>query len=307
MDIAVTGSTGLIGRRLVADLRTAGHRVLGVVRPSSSSATGDTISWDPAVGTIDAGGFEGLDAVVHLAGEGIAEKRWTDDQKRRILESRTQGTGLLARTLAGLQKPPTVLLSGSAVGYYGDTGDRVTDESGPAGRDFPAMVCVAWEDAATPAVEAGLRVAFLRTGIVLSTDGGALAKQLPAFKLGLGGRAGKGTQFQSWISIDDEVGAIIHLLGAGTGGVGAGAAVSGPVNLTAPDPVTNAEFTKALGAALHRPTTILPMFGPRLLFGRELADSLLLTSQRVVPTALEASGYSFRHPDIEGALRALLT
>jgi uncharacterized protein (TIGR01777 family) len=298
MEIAITGASGLIGTALSQSLRDAGHTPIPVVRPGSRHADdAGTIAWDPQGGTIDAAALEGLDGVVHLAGEGIGERRWTDEQKRRILESRTQGTSLLAGALAGLQQPPPVLLSGSAVGYYGDTGDRATDESGPPGDDFPARVCVAWEAAARPAVDAGLRVAFLRTGIVLSPRGGALARQLPAFRWFLGGRAGSGRQWQSWISIDDEVGAIVHLLTA---------TVSGPVNLTAPNPVTNAELTKTLGSVLHRPTTILPMIGPRVLFGRELADSLLLTSQRVLPAALEASGYGFRHPELRGALEDLL-
>jgi uncharacterized protein (TIGR01777 family) len=296
MDIAVTGSTGLIGRRLTAELTDAGHRVLRLVRPGAAPGP-DTASWDPAAGTIDAGALEGIDAVVHLAGEGIAEKRWTDDQKRRILTSRTDSTRLLAETLAGLSHPPATLLSGSAIGFYGDTGDRPTDESGPAGSDFLARVCVQWEAAAEPAVEAGIRVAFLRTGIVLDAHGGALARQLPFFRLGLGGRAGSGRQYMSWISLDDEVEAIRFLLDAD---------VAGPVNLTAPNPVTNAEFTTTLGRVLRRPTTVLPMFGPRLLFGRELADSLLLTSQRVVPAVLEGAGYRFRHAELEPALRAVL-
>lgn len=300
MDIAVTGSTGLIGRRLVAELAGAGHRVLRLVRPGSSSSagpSGDTATWDPAAGAIDAAALEGIDAVVHLAGEGIAEKRWTDEQKHRILSSRTEGTTLLAKALAALDRPPSVLLSGSAIGYYGDTGDRPTDEAGSAGSDFPAQVCVQWEAAAAPAVDAGIRVAYLRTGIVLDAEGGALARQLPFFKAGLGGRAGSGRQYLSWITLDDEVRAISYLLDAD---------VAGPVNLTAPNPATNAEFTKALGRVLGRPTTILPMFGPRLLFGRELADSLLLTSQRVVPAALEAAGFTFSHPELEPALRAVL-
>jgi hypothetical protein len=307
MDIAVTGSTGLIGRRLVQDLADTGHRVLRLVRPGSSSTGSssggtssggtDTATWDPAAGTIDAAALEGIDGVVHLAGEGIAEKRWTDEQQRRILTSRTDGTTVLAEALAKLERPPGVFLSGSAVGYYGDTGDRPTDESAGPGDDFPARVCVQWEAAAAPAVDAGIRVAYLRTGIVLDAEGGALGRQLPFFKLGLGGRAGPGTQYLSWITLNDEVRAIRFLLEAD---------VSGPVNLTAPNPVTNAEFTKALGRVLGRPTTILPMAGPRLLFGRELADNLLLTSQRVVPAALEAAGFVFEDPEIEPALRAVL-
>lgn len=300
MDIAVTGAGGLIGSRLVRDLCADGHQVLRLVRPGSAgrdtTGTNDAV-WDPTAGTIDAAALEGIDAVVHLAGEGIADKKWTDEQKDRILTSRTLGTTLLADTLAGLDSPPTVLLSGSAIGFYGDTGDRPTDESGPAGSDFPARVCVAWEGSARPAVDAGIRVAYLRTGIVLDDDGGALAKQLPFFKAGIGGRSGPGTQFQSWISLRDEVRAIRFLLGAD---------LSGPVNLTAPGPVTNAEFAKTLGRVLGRPTTIIPMIGPRVLYGRELADSLLLTSQRIIPAALQSAGFEFSDPTLEGALRSIL-
>jgi uncharacterized protein (TIGR01777 family) len=208
------------------------------------------------------------------------------------------GTRLLATTLAGLTAPPAALLSGSAVGFYGPTGDEVLDESAPAGSGFLADVTVAWEAAAQPAVDAGIRTAFLRTGIVLSPEGGALKKQLPIFKSGLGGRFGKGAAWQSWISIDDEVGAIIFLLTAD---------VSGPVNLTAPNPVTNADFAHTLGTVLRRPTAMpIPKFGPKLLLGGELAEALLFTGQRVVPTKLQQAGYEFRDPDLEGALRRLL-
>jgi uncharacterized protein len=297
MDIAVTGSTGLIGTRLVESLERGGHRVLRLVRPGSSAPGGDQVSWDPAAGNIDARSLDGVDAVVHLAGEGIAERKWTPEQKERIRRSRTDGTTLLAETIAKLDRPPATFLSGSAIGVYGDTGDRPTDETGAAGADFPASVCIDWEASATAAVDAGIRTAFLRTGVVLDDHGGALAKQLPFFKAGLGGRAGSGTQYLSWISLDDEVRAIEFLLTSD---------LAGPVNLTAPNPVTNAEFTRTLGRVLGRPTTILPMFGPRLLYGRELADSLLLTSQRVVPAALERAGFTFDHPDLEGALRSIL-
>jgi uncharacterized protein (TIGR01777 family) len=297
MDIAVTGSTGLIGTELVAALQGDGHRVLRLVRPDSTDAGSDTAAWDPARGTIDAAALEGIDAVVHLAGVGIADSRWTEQQRQRILGSRTSGTTLLASTLASLQQPPSVLLSGSAIGYYGDHGDQVIDESTGAGDDFPARVCVQWEACAQPAVDSDIRVAFLRTGIVQSTKGGALAKQLPFFKLGLGGKVGSGRQWISWISIDDEVAAIRFLLEHD---------VSGPVNLVAPEPVTNSEYTKTLGSVLHRPTTILPITGPRLLYGRELADSLLLTSQRVAPAALQQAGFEFSQPTLRGALEDLL-
>jgi len=300
MDIAITGSTGTIGTALVASLTAQGHRVVRLVRPDSDGAAldGDTAAWNPSSGTIDAGALDGLDAVVHLAGVGIADRRWTEEQKGRILGSRTAGTSLLAATLARLDRPPATLLSGSAIGYYGEHGDELIDESTGPGDDFPARVCVEWERCAQPAVDAGIRVAYLRTGIVQSTEGGALAKQLPFFKLGLGGRAGSGRQYLSWITLRDEVRAIEHLLTA---------PVEGPVNLVAPNPVTNADYTTTLGKVLHRPTTILPMTGPRLLFGRELADSLLLTSQRCAATELERSGFEWEDPHLEGALRSLLT
>ena len=301
MRIAVTGSSGLIGTRLVDDLRADGHQVLRLVRPQSSTEGGHrddaTVEWDPRAGTIDAAALEGLDAVVHLAGVGIGDARWTTDRKAQILTSRTESTSLLARTLAKLDAPPKVLLSSSAVGFYGDTGDRITDESGPPGDDFPARVCQAWERGTAPAEQAGLRVAHLRTGVVQATQGGALARQLPFFRLGMGGRSGSGRQYLSWITLDDELRAIRFLLDH---------EVEGPVNLVAPEPVTNGEYARTLGHVLHRPTTIIPMFGPRLLFGRELADSLLLVSQRVVPAKLLEAGFDFEHPELDAALHALL-
>ena len=288
MRVAVTGSSGLIGTALTASLERDGHDVLRVQRGTH---------WDPTTGRVDRAAFEGLDAVVHLGGVGIADSRWTAAQKGRVLTSRTAGTTLLARTLAGLDAPPAVLLSGSAIGYYGDHGDTIIDESSTPGDDFPARVCIEWEASAAAAADAGIRVAYLRTGVVQATEGGALAKQLPFFRLGLGGRAGTGRQYLSWITLADEVRAIRFLLDHD---------VSGPVNLVAPEPVTNAEYTKALGAALHRPTTILPMIGPRLLYGRELADSLLLTSQRVVPAVLLEAGFDFEHPTLPEALASVL-
>jgi len=295
MDIAVTGASGLIGSALVASLASQGHRVLRLVRSSGGGT--DTAQWDPAAGTIDSAALEGIDAVVHLAGEGIGEKRWSPEQKDRIRSSRTLGTELIANTIANLNRPPSVLLSGSAIGVYGDTGDREVDETASFGSDFLASVCIDWEAAAAPAVEAGIRTVLLRTGIVLTPDGGALGKQLGFFKAGLGGKSGNGRQWMSWISLDDEIAAAEFLLTAD---------VNGPVNLTAPHAVTNASFAKTLGSVLHRPTTMIPMIGPRLLLGRELADSLLLTSTRVAPAALEAAGFTFGHPDLDGALRSLL-
>lgn len=297
MDIAITGSSGLIGTTLVDHLEGEGHRVLRVVRRPSDRPDSDEMLWDPARATIDRDSLDGVDAVIHLAGEGIGEKRWTPEQKARIRDSRIDGTTLLAATLVGLNRPPTRLLSGSAIGYYGDTGDTPTDETGPAGSGFLPALCVAWEGAAQPAVDAGISTAFLRTGVVLSPKGGALAKQLPFFKVGLGGRSGTGRQYISWIDLDDHVAAVTALLTNG---------VEGPVNLTAPAPVTNAEFVKALGRALHRPTTIIPMFGPRMLFGRELADTLLLESQRILPAALERADHQFSYPTLDAAFTHLL-
>ena len=296
MDVLVTGSHGLIGSALIPRLRADGHRVARLVRGAPEG--GDDVRWDPRAGTIDAAGLEGIDAVVHLAGAGIGDKKWTDDRKHLILESRTEGTSLLANTLAGLARTPSVLLSGSAIGVYGNRGDEVLTEASAPGNGFTAEVCAAWEEATAPAEQAGIRVAHLRTGIVLSTHGGALGRMLPPFKVGIGGRMGSGKQYMSWIAIDDEVGAIRHLLTAD---------VAGPVNLTAPNPATNAEFTAALGGALHRPTKLpTPMFPLKVVYGGELVQSLLLDGQRVLPAALEASGYEFALPDLDGALRAVL-
>jgi uncharacterized protein (TIGR01777 family) len=298
MDVAVTGSTGLIGTALVDALTGAGHRVLRVVRRPPPSPASDAVVWDPKAGTIDAAGLEDVDAVVHLAGAGIGDKRWNEAYKRELLDSRVQGTGLLARTLAGLTRRPGVLVSASAVGWYGDRGDEVLDETSAPGTGFLAMVCQQWEAAAEPARAVGIRVAHPRSGVVLSPRGGALKKELPLFKFGLGGRFGTGRQWQSWITLDDEVRGLVHLLTAD---------VDGPVNLTAPTPVTNAEMTATLGRVLHRPTVLpVPSFGPKLLLGPELAAVLLYEGQRVLPRALEASGFQFAHPELEEALRSLL-
>ena len=293
MDIAITGSSGLIGTALRTSLEAAGHNAIRVVRSGS-----DGIGWDPAAGRIDAAGFEGIDAVVHLAGEGIGERRWNDEVKKSILDSRVDGTTLLAETLAGLQNPPKVLLSGSATGYYGERGDEILTEESSKGEGFLSDVVEAWESSAKPAVDAGIRTAFLRTGIVLSPDGGALGKMLPIFKLGAGGKMGNGKQWWSWISIDDEIGMIEWLLAND---------VSGPVNLVAPGATTNAEFTDVLGDVMKRPTFLpVPKFGPKLLLGGELANELLFTSTRVEPGVAASAGYQFKHPDLEGALRAAL-
>lgn len=293
MDIAITGSSGLIGTALIEHLEVLGHTPIPITRSGTNG-----IHWDPARGEIDAASLEGVDAVVHLAGEGIAEKRWTDEQKAKILDSRVDGTTLLARTLSGLTRPPAVLLSGSAIGYYGDRGDQQLTESSTPGDDFLADVVVAWEGATADAESAGIRVAHLRTGIVLSPRGGVLAKLLPLYKFGLGGALGSGRQYMSWISIDDEVGIMAWLLGN---------EVRGPVNLTGPEPVTNHDFTKALGAVLHRPTFLrVPSFGPKILLGSELAQGLLFSSARVLPQVAGQEGYVFRHRTVTDALAGVL-
>lgn len=297
MRIAITGASGLIGTALGVALREQGHDVRPVAR--GSSAGPEALRWDPAAGSIDAGGFEGIDAVVHLAGAPIGPRRWTAERKRQIHDSRAGGTDLLARTLAGLDRKPAVLVSASAIGYYGDHGDAELTETSPSGDDFLASVVRDWEAATQPARDAGIRTVMPRSGVVLSRHGGALPRMLPLFRLGLGGRMGSGRQWWSWISIDDEVGAISFLLGHDD--------LAGPINLTAPNPVTNAEFTRALGRALRRPTRLpVPAFGPRLVMGRELADALLFTSQRVRPEVLSNAGYAFRHPDIDTAFAAVL-
>ncbi|HZJ26870.1 MAG TPA: TIGR01777 family oxidoreductase [Acidimicrobiia bacterium] len=296
MDVLVTGSSGLIGAALAPVLEAAGHRVIRLRR---TAATAPDLGWDPDAATIDGVGLEGIDAVVHLAGEGIAEKRWTPEQKARILESRTRGTDLLACTLAGLTHKPRVLVSASAIGYYGNRGDERLTEQSESGSGFLAEVCRAWEEATAPAAAAGIRVAFARTGIVLSPKGGALAQMLTPFKLGLGGRLGSGHQYMSWITLVDEVRALVQLV--------EDERLAGPVNLTAPNPVTNRELTKALGHALHRPTVLpTPLFPLRKRYGRELVQELLLDGQRVLPDALTGVGFEFLSPQLGVALDAIL-
>lgn len=277
----------------MAKLRGDGHRAIAVVRrPPKAGA--DEITWDPAGGTIDAASLEGIDGVIHMAGAGIGDKRWSDERKRLLVESRTHGTKLLAETLAGLNSSPSVLVSGSAIGYYGSRGDDVLTEASTKGGGFLADLVDKWELAAKPAQDAGIRVVTARTGIVMSKRGGALGKQLPLFKLGAGGRFGSGKQWLSWVSIDDEVAALVWLLAND---------VSGPVNITAPNPVTNNEFTKTLGKILGRPTLLpVPLFGPKLLFGAELVDEMLLASQRITGDALTDGGYPWIHQDLETAL-----
>jgi len=296
MKIVISGASGLIGTQLVTSLKSSGHEVVQLVRRTAAAGQ---IMWDPKSGKLDPASLEGCDAVIHLSGAGIGDKRWSDAYRKEILDSRTQTTALLATTIASLQRKPSVFLSGSAIGIYGARGDEQLTETSAHGTGFLADVCEQWEAAAKPAIDAGVRTVFLRTGIVLSPKGGALKKLLPLFRLGIGGKFGDGKQWQSWISMDDEVGSIMHLLTAN---------VSGAVNLTAPQPVTNAEFTKVLARVVKRPAIVpVPTFAPKILLGGELADALLFTGQRVMPQALAASGYVFKHSTLESALRSLLT
>lgn len=294
--IAVTGSTGFIGRHLVAFLTTGGHEVVRLTRGGGKDA--GTAAWDPATGEIDRNRLGAVDAVVHLAGASIAGHRWTDDYKREIRDSRVGPTERLCATLAALPTPPRAIVSSSAIGIYGDRGDELLTEASAPGHDFLADVARAWEAATRPAAAAGIRVVCVRTGIVLSADGGALAQMLPPFRLGLGGPLGSGDQYQSWIGLDDVLGAMVHALHTES--------LSGPMNATAPTPVRQREFARTLGRVLSRPAILpAPPFALRLLLG-EMADPLLLSSARVLPARLQDTGYGFRHDSLEGCLRHTL-
>ncbi len=294
--IAVTGASGLVGSRLVPFLAAGGHEVLRLVRRQPKAA--DEIRWDPESGEVDIDALDGVDAVIHLAGESIASGRWTETRKRRIRSSRVDGTRTISQAVAGMQRPPRVLISASAIGYYGDRGDTTVDEDSEPGDDFLADVCVAWEDETRPAIDAGVRVVNPRIGIVLAADGGALAAMLPAFRLGAGGRVGSGKQWMSWIAIDDLIGILYHCL--------ADESCSGPINAVSPSPVTNRELTSTLASVIHRPSVLpLPAFAVRTLLG-EMGDQLLLTSTRVRPARLEATSFEFQHPVLEDALRVEL-
>ncbi|WEB42979.1 TIGR01777 family oxidoreductase [Streptomyces yunnanensis] len=294
MRIAITGSTGLIGTALVRNLRADGHDVVRLVRRRPTAA--DEVSWDPK-GRLDPAALAGCEAVVHLAGAGVADHRWTAAYKQELHDSRVLGTRTLATALAAMDVPPRVLVSGSAIGYYGDTGDRRTDESGPAGSGFLPELCVAWEDAATPAQEAGIRTVLARTGLVVARSGGAWGRLFPLFRLGLGGRLGDGSQYWSFISLRDHIAALRHLL--------ATEELSGPVNLTAPEPVTNREATAVMGRVLRRPTLCtVPAPVLRIALGEFAAD--VLGSQRIVPRQLLDSGFAFADPRIADAVRAAL-
>ena len=295
MKILISGASGLIGSALREFWAKAGHETVCLVR--SRPIEGE-IHWDPAAQRLDPAPLEGFDAVVHLAGESIATGRWTAAKMARIRDSRVGGTRLLSRTLAGLGKPPKVFASASAVGFYGDRGEEAVDEDSPPGAGFMADVCRQWEAAAQPAAEAGIRAVQLRFGLVLAPGGGALGKMLPAFKLGLGGRLGNGRQYMSWITLDDVVAAVDHVLTT--------AAIAGPVNLVAPRPATNRDFTAALGRVLRRPTWLpVPAWALRMLLG-PMADELLLGGAKVLPQRLLDSGYEFRDPDLAAALGQVL-
>jgi uncharacterized protein len=297
VDVLVTGSRGLIGTALVAELARSGHRPIRLVR-SEPPADEDAVRWDPDAGTIDARGIEGIDGVVHLAGHLIGRPWWTAAHKARVLDSRVRGTRLLTETLARLTNAPRVLVSASAVGYYGDRGNEELPESSPSGSGFVAEVCRQWEGSTEPAARARIRVVVTRSGIVLSKKGGALRPMLIPFRVGVGGRIGSGRQYWPWISLDDEARAFVHLLQSG---------LEGPVNLVAPQPVTNAEFTRELGRLLRRPTVFpVPSWLIKLVVGAEMADEMLLLSQRVVPRRLVEDGFSFKHDTLEEALRDIL-
>lgn len=294
MRVAVSGASGFIGTAVVRRLEAAGHQVSRMVRGTAGPGE---IHWIPA-GALDAAPLEGFDAVVHLAAENISG-RWTAAKKARIMNSRVQGTLTVAATLARLQQKPKVLVSASAIGFYGSRGDETLDESSTSGSDFLAEVARQWEAATEPAVRAGIRVALLRFGVVLGASGGALKQMLMPFKMGVGGRIGSGQQWMSWVALEDAAGAVEHSI--------ANESVRGPVNAVAPNPVRNSEFTKILGEVLHRPTVFpMPEFAVKLAFG-EMGESLLLGSQRVVPKKLQESGYQFKFSELKGALEAVVS
>lgn len=296
MKILLSGSHGLVGRALMRSLETEGHEIFRLVRYAPRSDA--EVEWSPDRYSIALAMIEGFDAVVNLAGESIAEGRWTEEKKRRIRESRVKGTKLLGDALANLTKPPRTFICASAIGYYGNRGDEILTETSAPGDDFLAEVCVEWEKATALATEKGIRVVNARFGVILDKSGGALAKMLPPFRMGVGGRVGNGKQWMSWIALDDVVGALKFAL--------VNESLRGPVNFVAPAPVANAEFTKTLGKALSRPTLFpIPAFAVRLAFG-EMGEALLLSGQRVEPSQLERGRYPFLHRELEEALHKIL-
>ncbi|MHB8833739.1 MAG: TIGR01777 family oxidoreductase [Desulfobacteria bacterium] len=298
MRVAITGSTGLVGSAVVPALAESGYDVVRLLR--RAPAPGEkAIRWDPERGVIDAAELEGLDAVIHLAGENVGSGRWTAARKAAIRDSRVNGTRFLCDALAGLARPPKTLVCASAIGYYGDRGEEVLTEESPPGAGFLPGVCREWEAASAAAARKGIRVVAMRIGMVLSPKGGALPRMLPLFRAGLGGVIGNGRQYVSWVAIDDLVGIVLHALRCED--------LRGPVNAVAPRPVTNREFTEALGKALSRPTPLpVPAFALRLAVGGEMADALLLASAWVVPKRLLDTGYAFRFPELPAALFLLL-
>lgn len=295
MRVVIAGSSGLIGTTLVPLLRQAGHDVLRLVRRPARAP--DERTWDPPAATMDAGTFEGVDAVVNLCGSAMGNRRWSGEVKQVIRDSRIGPTEVLAAAVAEHRIP--VLVNASGVGYYGDTADRVVDESAPMGSGFLARVCRDWEAATAAAENAGARVVRARTGLVISPSGGLMGRLKPLFAVGLGGRLGSGRQYMPWISLEDEVGAIRFALENDE--------LAGPVNLSGPDPVTNAEFTRAVGEALRRPAPlVVPGFALRLVRGAELVDEMALIGQRAVPGVLSKHGYPFQHPTLPAALAAAL-
>lgn len=292
MRVLVSGATGLVGSALTNFLTSQGHEVVKLVRRGGTNAS--TVQWDPARGALNSSDLEGFDIVVHLAGESVAQ-RWTDEAKTKIRESRISGTKLIAEALARVQKKPLALICASAIGFYGDRGTEALKEESLPGTGFLAGVCREWEDATASAASAGIRVVNLRFGVILSTAGGALAKMLPIFQLGAGGNLGSGRQYMSWITLEDAVQGIYFSMQQD--------GMSGPVNIVAPKPCTNAEFTSTLGKVLHRPTFLpVPSFGPRILFGA-MADEMLFAGAKVLPAKLEKQGFQFQYPDLESALR----
>jgi len=299
MRVAITGSTGLVGSEVVTVLSAVGHEVVRLVRRAPALGEKAVLRWDPEKGAIDAAGLEGIDAVIHLAGENVGSGRWTAARKAAIRDSRVDGTRLLCEALAELARPPKTLVCASAVGFYGDREEELLTEESTPGTGFLAEVCREWEAASEPAARKGIRVVTLRIGVVLSSNGGALPRMLPLFRAGLGGVIGGGRQYVSWVALDDLPLIILHALQCG--------GLSGPVNAVTPHPVTNRELTEALGKVLSRPTPLpVPAFALRLAVGREMADALLLASARVVPRRLEETGFRFRFPELPAALRHLL-
>jgi uncharacterized protein len=298
MRIAITGASGLIGTALTQSLQTSGHTVIRITRSAKAGSSADTINWQPDKGEIDPARLEGLDVLIHLAGENIAGMRWTAAKKARIRNSRVDSTRLLSETIAKLDQPPKAFLCASAMGYYGDRGDEMLTEDSSPGKTFLARVCQEWESAAEPAREKGIRTLHMRFGIVLAPNGGPLQQMLTPFRLGLGGKVGSGRQYWSWVAIDDAVRAIDHLISRTD--------LDGPVNIVSPNPATNYQFTKALGMVIKRPTVLpVPAFAAKIALG-EMANELLLASARVQPRRLLESGFEFHHPDLADALRHLL-